>query len=284
MIFMASIEKGNATPLISVIMGVYNCADTLAEALECIAVQTYSNWELVICDDGSQDTTWDVATSFERTHPGKVVLLKNEQNMGLNCTLNRCLEYATGSLIARMDGDDRCSPDRLEVELQALIDNPEVDFVSSEMLFFDEHGVWGRTKSKQFPKPRDFIKKTPFCHAPCLVKRTVFDAVEGYSVSKRLLRVEDYHLWVKIYEKGYRGMNIQMPLYQMRDDRDAQSRKKLRYRINEAYVKAYAIKHLKLPVYYYPLCMRPILVGILPSSIYRILHRRKARISVDVDR
>ena len=89
------------------------------------------------------------------------------------------------------------------------------------------------------------------------------------------MRVEDYHLWAKMYEKGYKGMNIKEPLYMMRDDRDAQSRKKFRYRINEAYVKAYAVKHLNLPIWGYIYCIKPILIGLLPSNIYRILHRKK---------
>ena len=60
--------------------------------------------------------------------------------------------------------------------------------------------------------------------------------VKGYSISDRLLRVEDYHLWIKMYAKGSR-MNLQEPLYSMRDDRNAQGRRKFKYRLNEAYVK-----------------------------------------------
>ena len=91
--------------------------------------------------------------------------------------------------------------------------------------------------------------------------------------SKRLLRVEDYHLWIKMYEKGYKGINIQEPLYLMRDDRYAQGRRKFKYRVNEAYVKAYAVKALGMKKKNYIYCLRPIIIGLLPKNVYRILHR-----------
>lgn len=264
-------------PLVSVIMGIYNCEDTLAEALNCLIGQTYTNWEIILCDDGSHDHTAEIAQGFVDRYPGKIHLLRNEKNLGLNVTLNKCLEKAQGELIARMDGDDLCSPDRFEKEVSALFEHPEMSIVSTDMQFFDEDGIWGRTRVKQFPKPIDFMGPNPFCHAPCMVRKEAYEAVDGYSVAKKLLRVEDYHLWVKMYEKGYRGMNIQEPLYQMRDDRNATSRKKFRYRLNAAYVEGYAIKHLNLPPYYYLRCIRPILVGLLPGKIYSWLHHAKRK-------
>lgn len=260
---------------ISVIMGIYNCEDTLSEAIECILAQTYTNWELILCDDGSQDNTFDIANEYKEKYPDKIILIKNEINSGLNYTLNHCLKYASGEFIARMDGDDVCSPDRFEKELRLLSENPEISIVSTDMEFFDEKGVWGRTNVKERPLANDFIKETQFCHAACLVKKEAYDAVDGYSVSDKLLRVEDYHLWIKMYEKGYKGMNIREPLYRMRDDRSAQRRKKFKYRLNEAYVKVYAVKHLNLPKTGYVYCIKPILIGMLPAFIYKILHRVK---------
>ena len=108
-----------------------------------------------------------------------------------------------------------------------------------------------------------------------MVRKEAYQAVDGYSVSDKLLRVEDYHLWVKMYAKGYRGMNIQEPLYSMRDDRDAQGRRKFKYRLNEAYVKKIAIQELGLKKRSYIWCLRPIIIGLLPRSIYRSIHRKK---------
>lgn len=101
---------------ISILMGTFNCADTLAEAIDSVLDQTFTDWELILCDDGSSDATFEVAQSYQHDHPEKIVLLQNETNMGLNYTLNRCLSKARGRFIARMDGDDVSCPTRLEQE------------------------------------------------------------------------------------------------------------------------------------------------------------------------
>ena len=255
-------------------MGIYNCSKTLAAALDCIINQTYTNWEIIMCDDGSVDSTLDIALSYQESYPERITVIRNEENCGLNHTLNRCLAVASGDYIARMDGDDLCSPDRFEKEMQAFREHPEVAIVSTDMEFFDEEGTWGRTKKKPFPTAADFLIRTPFCHAPCLVKKEAFDAVQGYTEDKKLLRVEDYHLWMKMYAAGYTGMNLSETLYQMRDDRNAKARRKFKYRVNESYVKALAIKALKLSVSGYIYCLRPILIGLLPGWMYTLLHRK----------
>ena len=260
---------------ISVIMGIYNCAETLQEALDCIVNQSYTNWEVIMCDDGSTDNTAEIAQQYIIRYPGKFLLLKNEVNEGLNYTLNKCLKAAQGDYIARMDGDDLCDSERFRKEVEVLEQNPQIAIVSTDMLFFDEKGIWGRTHVRQFPTKNSFLKGTPFCHAACMVRREAYVRIGGYSISPKLLRVEDYHLWVKMYEKGYRGMNILEPLYSMRDDRNAQGRRKFKYRLNEAYVKAYAIHHLNIPAYGYLYCLRPLLIGMLPLVLYKRLHRKK---------
>ena len=81
-------------PVISVIMGIYNCGDTLSEAIECIVNQTFSDWELIMCDDGSNDDTYEIAISYKEKYPEKIIVLQNEKNRGLNYTLNKCLKQA----------------------------------------------------------------------------------------------------------------------------------------------------------------------------------------------
>ena len=258
---------------VSVIMGIYNCENTLAEAIESVLNQTYSDWELIMCDDGSTDETEKIALEYKEKFPEKIIVLKNEKNLGLNATLNKCLEQATGKYIARMDGDDICSPIRFEEELMVLESEQDIAIVSTDMNFFDESGKWGTVSHPTYPQPIDFLKGTPFCHAPCMVRKEVFDMVDGYSVDKKLLRVEDYHLWLKMYKAGYRGKNIGQALYSMRDDRNAYSRRKFKYRINEAYVRALAVKELNLPKKGYIYAFRPIIVGLLPNYIYDKLHK-----------
>lgn len=260
---------------ISVLMGIYNCAGTLPEAIDCILAQTVTDWELILCDDGSADDTYAVAEGYRQKYPDKIVLLRNEKNMGLNYTLNHCLSHAKGEFIARMDGDDLCSPDRFEKELQVLKQHPEMAVVSTDMTYFDETGTWGRSHAKPYPQNSDFMYGTPFCHAPCMARREAICSVGGYTDDPRYLRVEDYDLWVKLYAAGYRGMNISEPLYQMRDDRNAFSRRKFRYRINEARVISKAVRLLKLPFWNYIRALRPIMVGLLPAWLYKKLHRAR---------
>ena len=260
---------------ISVLMGIYNCAETLGAAIECILAQTVTDWELILCDDGSTDDTYAVAESYQKQHPDKIKLLQNEENKGLNYTLNRCLEHATGTYIARMDGDDLCLPQRFEKELQVLESQPEVAIVSTPMEYFDENGTWATGTAILAPQSRDFLYGTPFCHAPCMVRRQAMLSVGGYTDDQKFLRVEDYDLWIKLYHAGYRGINLPEALYRMRDDRNATARRKFRYRINEARVKAKAVRLLKLPIWCYVHALRPILVGLLPTPIYTLLHKKR---------
>lgn len=91
-------------------MGIYNCAETLPEAIDSVLTQTFSDWQLILCDDGSKDNTYGIAKEYQGRFPEKILLLQNEQNMGLNHTLNRCLQVASGEYVARMDGDDISLP------------------------------------------------------------------------------------------------------------------------------------------------------------------------------
>lgn len=259
---------------ISVIMGIYNCAGTLPEALESLLSQTYKDFKVILCDDGSSDNTYEVARQYADKY-NNFILIKNDENKGLNYTLNHCLEYADTELIARMDGDDISLPTRFEEEIAVLDSKPEISFVSTAMHYFDEKGIFRTSKLKQYPQSKDFVHGTPFCHAPCMVRSKVFKAVGGYSVDHKLLRVEDYHLWCKMYAQGFRGYNIIEPLYQMRDDRNARSRRKYKYRWNETRVMYNGIKNLRLPVYYRLYAVKPILIGLLPVPLYRFFRRFK---------
>ena len=101
--------------------------------------------------------------------------------------------------------------------------------------------------------------------------------MKGYSVEKKLLRAEDYHLWFKMYLEGYRGYNLQEALYKMRDDRNATQRRKFKYRINEAYVKRLILKSFDLPIKNIVYVVRPIIVGVMPTFLYEYLHKKKMK-------
>ena len=263
--------------LISVIMGAYNSEKTIDEALNSLINQTYKNIEIIICDDGSSDKTYEKIIKYKEKYPNMFTVLRNSKNLGLNMTLNKCLKQARGEYVGRMDADDISLPNRFKKQIEFLKTNPEYSFVSSNMIYFDETGDWGVSSVKQKPTKKDFMYNTPFPHAPVLIKKKAFLEVNGYTVNKKLLRVEDYHLWVKLYSKNYKGYNIQEPLYKMRDDKAAYNRRTLRNRINGFYVRLYAIKKLKLPIYAYLFSIRPLVLIFLPRNIYNLLHKLKLR-------
>ncbi len=263
-------------PRVSVIMGVFNCAPTLVESLDSIARQSYADWEMVLCDDGSSDDTLKVAREWAR-HDDRAKVLANEQNLGLARTLDRCISEARGEFLARQDGDDISEPERLAKLVAAMDAHPEVAVVSSWMTCFDENGVWGGVRTKPFPGPNDFLSGSPICHAPCMMRRTPVLAVGGYGAQRWALQVEDVFLWFRLYAAGYRAMNIQKALYRVRDDELARERRTLRRRVNHAIVRWKGFRMLGFPWYKRVWAVKPILVWALPGGLYRKLHRQRLK-------
>ena len=262
-------------PKVSVIMGIYNCALTLQEALDSLYNQTFQDFEIILCDDGSNDCTYDLAERNAQAHDN-IKLIKNDCNKGLNITLNRCLKIAEGEYIARMDGDDKSLPLRLEREVEFLDRNPEFSIVSMPMIYFDESGEFGRGQGGYEPGIKSLEIGSPFCHAPCMIRKSAFDKVNGYTESKHLIRYEDYNLWTKMFHEGYRGYVLQDCLYAMRDDRSAFTRRKIKVRINGIYAHFYAHKLLRLSwLAFIKYSVRVLIAGIMPLPLYRIIHKRQ---------
>ena len=268
--------------LISVLMGIYNCAGTLEEAVACIREQTYPNWELFLCDDGSTDDTFDVAKRLA-DEDKRIQVLRHDRNLGLSAALNTCLAEATGEFIARMDGDDLCTSDRFEKQLAFLHDNPDYDIVSSAMDCFDENGIWGTVRNPAKPTKREVVQSSPICHAPAMMTANALRAVGGYTVGKCVLRVEDVDLWIKLYAAGYRCANLQEPLYLMRNDQKAVRRRKYAYRINETIVRFRGATKLQLGGIDHLMALRPLLVGLIPGRL-RQFYRKKTLLRTTNDR
>lgn len=256
-------------------MGIYNCAPTLAEALDSLLAQTYQGFKVIMCDDGSSDNTCEVAQTYVDLYPGKFILVKNERNMGLNYTLNHCLKYADTEYVARMDGDDISLPERFEKELNFLDSHPEYAIVSTPMIYFDENGEYRRGSGGYEVTNRTTSTGPSFCHAPSMIRAKAYKTVGGYGEGKYLMRVEDVHLWYKMYAKGYKGYILAEPLYAMRDDRNAYHRRKFKYRINSFVVRWVWMPKVGLPKWRRMYAFSPILVGLVPQFAYKILHKRK---------
>lgn len=264
----------NENPLVSVIMGIYNCAGTLEEAVQCIIGQTFTDWELIMCDDGSSDDTYDTALRLAERDE-RIRVLKNEKNLTLAPTLNVCLKQAKGKFIARMDGDDICDPTRLQKEVDILQSEPDTAIVSCNMDLYDTEGVFRTIRYKEYPQPVDFAKGNQFCHAGCMVRADAIRAVNGYSEKDEHKRIEDYELWTRMYAAGYRGHNILETLYSMRDDRNAIRRRSVKNRWNEFRLRFHICRIFHLPLKVYGYAFRELLKILVPGFIYKRLHRNK---------
>ena len=183
---------------ISVLMGIYNCADTLEQAVASIRNQTYKDWELILCDDGSSDNTFEVAQKLAAEEP-RIILLRNDGNKGLNTTLNNCLAAATGEYVARMDGDDDCLPERFEKQITFLEKHPEFQITSCPMILFDENGEWGETHVPEQPTAEDVVCGTAISHAPMMMYRECMTSVGGYAViQKQLMQTDCRYMLLQI--------------------------------------------------------------------------------------
>ena len=258
---------------VSIIMGIYNCADTLEIAIESILRQTYTNWELILCDDGSVDDTYQVAMKYKNAFPQKIIVIRNEENIKLAATLNHCAQYAKGEYIARMDGDDISADNRLEKQIHFLQTHPEYDLVGTYMRAFDANGERNVIPIKAESQKTDLPKFNPFHHATVVMKKSVFDALGGYRVSELTKRAEDVDLWFRFFAAGYKGYNLCEPLYLVREDEITYSRRTFKHSVEASRVLLNGIKMLRLPVFYYVFSLKPIVSQITPTGLKRLFRK-----------
>lgn len=265
-------------PKVSIIMGIYNCEDTLKDSIESIINQTYKNWEMIICDDCSKDKSYSIAKYYERMYKNQIKVIRNKQNLTLGPTLNRCLKIATGKYIARQDADDMSEKDRLYKQIKFLEENISVDLVGSGMKIFDNRGIYGRRLLKYLPEGKDMLLGTTFAHATIVTRKYVYEKLNGYSENYNRRGVEDYDMWFRFYKYGFKGVNIREELYCVREDREAYSRKNFKRRINEIRTMIYGINLLNLGITKNIFIIKPMLITIIPSSIMMMYHRKKSKI------
>lgn len=124
-------------PRVSIGMPVYNCAATLGVALRSILNQTFSDWELILLDDGSADTTVEIARSFK---DARIRVIADGVHKGMPALLNDAISLSTGEFFARMDGDDVCYPERLALQVKYLEHHPQIDLLGGSVLVFGQGG------------------------------------------------------------------------------------------------------------------------------------------------
>lgn len=257
-------------------MGTYNGEKRIIKAIDSIIGQTYKNWELIICDDCSTDNTFQLLNARYAGNT-QIILLKLSHNSGLAAALNRCLEFATGSIIARMDDDDWSHPDRFERQLQFLSDHPDVAVVGTSINYVDQQGVYGKyVFEEKIRSQSDIFRGASFVHPSVIIRKEALQTVNCYTDTPETIRCEDYDLWCKLYNAGFKGVNMSEILLDYYEARDSIVRRKR----NIIYLlykrKLFWRKKFGLPFFYDYYAFRELIISYIPIRIYVFLRRLKA--------
>ena len=263
-------------PKVSIIMGIYNCEQTLEESIKSIINQTYDNWELIMCDDCSIDNTYKIAQKYKDIYPNKIKLLKNDKNMTLGPTLNKCIEYVTGKYIARQDGDDLSERYRLEKQVDFLEKNKDISIVGTNMVSFDESGYHGVHSLGESLGKEYYLKKgVIFFHATILIRTEVMRKLNGYSTQWYAIQAEDYELWSRFIKEGYKGYNLQENLYYVRENIDTYKIKNIKRRLRGLVLKFKVNRRLNASISAYVYMLKDIVALFIPRWIFIRYYTRK---------
>ena len=260
---------------VSIIMAIYNCASTLEEAIDSILNQTYTNWELIMCDDGSADNTYAVAKKYADKYADKITLIRNESNKKLPATLNHCLKYVTGEYIARMDGDDISAENRFERQVDFLNNNPQYIVVGTAMIPFDDEGnEYGVRKCENC---FDVNKKRQCFHGTIMCRKEMYDRLGGYCEKWYAQRSEDQYLWYSLSSnKDMLTYNLDEPLYRVRENTNTYGiRRNLKNAFTISICLIHCYKMMKFPLRKYINVLRPYACAIMPASLMRDYHDKQ---------
>lgn len=172
-------------PLVSIGVPAYNAGKTIKAMIESVLNQSYENWELLLCDDGSTDDTVRIAESFKDS---RIRIFSDGRNLKIARRLNQLVENAAGIYFARMDADDQMFPDRLERQVRYLAENEDVDVLGGGAVVVDENGsVLGGRNIVFTPRDTD-----SFIH-PTVIGKTEWFRKNRYD--ERFSGYEDLELW-----------------------------------------------------------------------------------------
>jgi glycosyltransferase involved in cell wall biosynthesis len=204
-----------ATPLVSVVMPVFNGERFLAVAIDSILAQTYARFEFVIVDDGSSDRTPEILSEYQ-ARDARIRTHRHEKNLGLTAALNQGVQMATGALVARMDADDVSIPERFARQVEFLREHPEVAVVGSWVQRIGEDGK--ALGLQRFPpEPALVAWSMLFCnslaHPSVMMRREAIAGPGPYSFEYP--NIEDYELFMRL-SRTHRLANIPEPLLRYR--------------------------------------------------------------------
>lgn len=201
-------------PYVSVVMPVFNVEQYVKGAIESILNQSYKNFEFIIVDDCSTDSTVDVMARFKKKDK-RIVLIRNRKNEGVTKSLNKALKIAKGKYIIRMDADDWSYPDRFESQIKLMEDHPEV-VVSGSNIEVCNSQLQTRYVRKYHQSDstirKHLFRYSPFAH-PATIWRAEVLKSERYNEKIRIC--QDYELYFRVGTKG-KFMNLNKTLLKLR--------------------------------------------------------------------
>lgn len=187
-------------PKVSVLMPVYNGERYLAQAVESILNQTFTDFEFVILDDCSTDSTPAI---LDRYTDSRIVRLRNDTNLGITRSLNRLLDSARGEYLARMDADDIAYPDRLAKQVAQMDADPQLGLLGTRYVIVDEEGksIYGEPSPPDAARVENFgwslLWMTAVQHPTAMMRRSVLDR-HNLRYDPEYETAEDYDLWTRI--------------------------------------------------------------------------------------
>lgn len=201
--------------LVTVLMSVYNDERYLSDSIESILKQTFTDFEFLIIDDGSTDSTAAILSRYAYID-SRVRIHTLHGNRGLGYCLNLGVSLAMGKFIARMDADDISRPDRLQRQVLFFQDNQELDVLGSYAVLIDEYGNGDRVRSVPLTKgdiSRN-VWSNPFIHSSVMFKKESILRIGSYM--PKLARRQDYELWFRAVKHNLNMQNIADPLISYR--------------------------------------------------------------------
>lgn len=190
-------------PKISVIMSVYNGEEYIAEAIESVIGQSFTDWELIVINDCSTDGTAEILADFAK-RDSRIKVHTNEVNLRLPKSLNKAISLASGKYIARMDADDVCLPDRFEKQLAFMEENNDIALSSCRFMTLKKEGIasggcGGRVDNDALSARLLFTN--PILHPGIIAKADVMKELE---YDETLTCTEDLELWTRFVLNGHK--------------------------------------------------------------------------------
>ena len=238
-------DDSGQNPKVSVLMSVYNGEIHLGEAVESILNQTFTDFEFIIVDDGSTDSTWSILSEYA-VRDKRIVLIQNKNNIGLAKSLNKGLELARGEYVARQDADDLSLPERLAAQIGYSQQQPHVGLLGTAYYIINSQGqelALHRQPESDTEIRWQMLFHNAFCHSSVMFRRKFINK-ESLFYKEGLPCSQDYELWSRMLQQTS-AANLTIPLVEWRksDGAISTTRREEQQRI-ATIISAQQIKHL----------------------------------------